>query len=267
MRKLYYEYFYVPKDGEGKISEKALLTRITATVLLVILCLAQMSFAALAHFLGKRETKKDPILMAAHYDMKVKVTVDGHSSFVKKIVATELDTFPKTYEVTLSLGEENTAATGFCIVYVDYPSTVVVDPIEEKEHVRDDASVITVENEDETLRYEEVLPQPPDVIYHTQQVGKDVNAKDGERKTLTFKIVLNGPATVRLIPNWGTSVNYDYDNDNSELYVENGDVLKPQPLPFGDTVIERPKEKENTEETGAFTDTKAPETTSSPSDD
>ena len=44
MRKLYAEYFHIPK--QGKINEKVMLMRVTFMVSVVIMCLAAMSFTA-----------------------------------------------------------------------------------------------------------------------------------------------------------------------------------------------------------------------------
>ena len=197
MRKLYREHFYVPKKGEGVISEKVLMTRIAISVLFVLLILAQMGIAAYAHFLNTKETSRRPIFSAT-YDLDCKVKINGETSIANRIIANESLTYPITYEVELFLGDENTATTGFCIVTVDYLSTVV------------------------TENGEETSPQPPDVIYHTQQIGKDIHAQDGERNKLTFKIMLQSPATVRFVSNWGTSSNYDYDNTDLESYIEDG---------------------------------------------
>ncbi len=241
MRRLYREYLYVPKKGEGIISEKVLLTRIALTIAVVVLILAQMAIAAYAHFLCATETSRMP-MMTAYYDLDCRIKINGEISVAKKIVATEKDTFPKTYEVELTIGDDNTASTGFCIVTVDYLSTVVME-------------------EGKNGAEPEVMdPQPSDMTYHTQQIGKDINAQDGERNKLTFKITLEAPATVRFIPSWGTSSNYNYDNSDAELYITEGETVLPKPLEIGGNVIERPIPQPGPEQTGGpDTETSSPD--------
>ena len=246
MRKLYREYFYVPKKGEGIISEKVLMTRIALSILAVLLILVQMAVAAYAHFLSATETSHI-YLMTANYDLDCKIKINGEVTIGRKIVATESDIYPKTYEIELTIGDENTATTGFCVVTVDFLSTVVMDEAKGGNQP------------------EELDPQPADMIYHTQQIGADIHADGGKRTKLTFKLTLDSPATVRIIPNWGTSANYEYDNTNAELYIENGETVVPKPHIDDKTIYREIKPiKEETETSAPETstpETSAPETT------
>ena len=202
MRKLYKKYFSVPEEGKGKVSEKVLLARIAATGLLIIICLAQMSFGAIAHFLGTYELKTRHIVTAA-YDLDCTVTSGGQSTIAKKITATDADTYPRTYEITLRPDSDNTASTGFCNIEIYY------------------GAATTPEGE----------PAVPDHIYFTTQIGEDESATGGKREALTFTLRLNAPATVRLVPSWGASADYGYDLSDDELFVEEGDVIIPPDPP------------------------------------
>ena len=48
MRKIYEEFFHVPKHG--KIRENVILSRITLAVFIIVACLAAMSISAYAYF-------------------------------------------------------------------------------------------------------------------------------------------------------------------------------------------------------------------------
>ena len=48
MRKLYDEFFYVPK--QGNVREKVLVARVAVSVALILLCMAIMNFTAYAYF-------------------------------------------------------------------------------------------------------------------------------------------------------------------------------------------------------------------------
>lgn len=225
MRKLYKKYFSVPEEGKGKVSEKVLLARIAATGLLIIICLAQMSFGAIAHFLGTYELKTRHIITAA-YDLDCTVTSGGQSTIAKKITATDADTYPRTYEITLRPDSDNTASTGFCLVTVDYDSTA--------------------------LTAEDGVTPIPDYTYYTAQIGADETAQGGVRNTVTFTLLLNAPATVRLIPNWGVSTHYGHDIENAELFIEHGDVVAPPPPPSTVVDNDRPENGAPTTEPDGF---------------
>ena len=75
MRKLYREFFYIPKYG--KIREKVMLTRIAMTVAIVIMCLAAMSITAYAYFSYNITSGSNTIKAASFYtDVTVQITAE-----------------------------------------------------------------------------------------------------------------------------------------------------------------------------------------------
>ena len=240
MNKLYRDYLLVPKRSEGKISEKVLMTRITLTVVFIILCLAQLGIAAFAHF-SSNVSASGVLLRTAKYDVDWKITINNETTMNGSIVCTEEDSFPKEYTITLSLGSENTADTGFGIVKVDFT---------------------TVEGRSAT-------DDTPDLVYHTSQIGKDIKADHGSRDSITFTLVLNSPAVVTFLSSWGTSSSYcEYENKNDEFYIENGETINVT-RPNGTGISTEPPGDDNIytestseETTAALETTAAPETTS-----
>lgn len=71
MRKLYNEFFYIPKHG--KVREKVMLTRIAMTVTIVIMCLAAMSITAYAYF-SYNITSASNTIQAANFEAQITVT-------------------------------------------------------------------------------------------------------------------------------------------------------------------------------------------------
>lgn len=108
MKDLYNEYFYIPK--EGKIREKVMIVRVAVTVIIMIACLAAMSFTAYAYF-SHDVTSASNIIRSADFD--VLVTVDPESQ-------TENGSYKLTggSSYTVNLEKDGTASTGFCIVEV-----------------------------------------------------------------------------------------------------------------------------------------------------
>ena len=185
MRKLYNEFFYIPKHG--KVREKVMLTRIAMTVMIVIMCLAAMSFTAYAYF-SYNITSGSNIIKAAHFEAQITVTstepnggtVDPSSTTGKKTAFTFANT--GTYTVELKKGS-STAKTGFCIISIG------------------------------------------DKTYHTQQIGVDINANNEQRDLVSFALKVNEPNSVVTIePHWGTSSYYGFNVD--ENYIENSDPLR-----------------------------------------
>ncbi len=196
MRGVYYEYFYIPKDGKGKIREKVFLTRMAVTCLFMVLCLVLLAVMAYAHFSSDVMTD-DTVIQTSKYDLDWRITTNKEQTVNGKIVCTEEEQFPKEYDITVSLGAENTASTGFCIIDVyEYSSTLTAE--------QDAFPVLT---------------------YHTVQIGNDKLAENGKRESISFKLSLTFPCVVTFTPNWGTSGNYNYDNGNSDEYIEDAETV------------------------------------------
>lgn len=185
MKMLYNEYFHVPEDG--KVREKVLITRVAFTVVVILLCLAAISFTAYAHFSGSISSASN-VIRAANYDLKLTVTegeplqnAEAAKAAESEKAETEEIVFTKnkkgeytkkleagSYRVTLSAA--GTAENGFAIVTVgDEPS------------------------------------------YHTAQIKKG--------GPFSFCLQINGEAVVSILPHWGTSSHYAYSNTNNPYYI------------------------------------------------
>ena len=118
MRKLYNEFFYIPKHG--KVREKVMLTRIAMTVTIVIMCLAAMSITAYAYF-SHNVTSGSNIIKAANFDANVSITIKDSSNdpvtVTKdgKVQTANLDAGKYTIELTKG---NSTADTGFCVISI-----------------------------------------------------------------------------------------------------------------------------------------------------
>lgn len=212
MRKLYNEFFYIPKHG--RVREKVMLTRIAMTVTIVIMCLAAMSITAYAYF-SYNISSGSNIIKAAHFETKVSIQItdeNGEAVDIKPITSNyqthkvELNA-GKSYTVTVTPTENSTAKTGFVVV--------------------------TAEGCDQT--------------YHTQQLGIDENVTDGETPSITFKLMITDSTEVRFLAHWGTSTFYDaYKNkgDTEELYIIRDEEVKM--IVNGFTEPNIPKTEDNT---------------------
>ena len=118
MRKLYNEFFYIPKHG--RVREKVMLTRIAMTVTIVIMCLAAMSITAYAYF-SYNITSGSNIIKAANFDANVSITIKDSSNdpvtVTKdgKVQTANLDAGKYTIELTKGT---STADTGFCVISI-----------------------------------------------------------------------------------------------------------------------------------------------------
>ncbi len=119
MKKLYDEFLSVPE--QGKIREKVMLTRITLTALIMILCLAAMGVTAYAYF-SCNVTSGFNVIRAANFDAEVSVWRQNgeevtltHENGNTHIATLSTD----TYTINISMSSNSTATTGFCIVTVD----------------------------------------------------------------------------------------------------------------------------------------------------
>jgi len=198
VRKLYNEFFYIPKHG--KVREKVMLTRIAMTVTIVIMCLAAMSITAYAYF-SYNITSGSNIIKAATFETQVQVQItdaDGKAVDNSQITPITSDhkkfrieglEVGKWYTVTIAHTELSTAKTG-CVV-------VTADKCEE--------------------------------TYHTQQLAKDVNAEGGQTPSISFKLMITDTTNVHLLAHWGTSSYYDAykeKGDQEDLYITQGEEIK-----------------------------------------
>ena len=119
MRKLYNEFFYIPKHG--KIREKVMLTRLISTITIVIVCLAAMSITAYAYF-SYNITSSFNTIKAAHFEANVVITITDSNNVpvtvTKSGKAKTANLEAGKYTIELSKGD-CTAQTGFCILTID----------------------------------------------------------------------------------------------------------------------------------------------------
>lgn len=182
MRKFYRDFFYIPKYG--KVQEKVMLTRVTMTVAIVIMCLAAMGFTAYAYF-SCDVTSGFNTIQAANFASKIVQITDknGQTVEVKKTnnaYTAELKA-NEEYSIVLEHADSSTAKTGFVVITADNCSNK----------------------------------------YHTQQIGRD---STGKSETLTFQLVPSADTTVTFRSHWGTSSMYPEfveTGKRSNLYIVN----------------------------------------------
>ena len=178
MRKLYNEFFYIPKHG--KIRDKVMLTRIAMTITIMVICLAAMSLTAYAYFLHNVTSGSNTIKAASFYtDVTVQIT-DANGNAVENSNITPITSdnrkfriegleVGKWYQFTITKNEvRNTAQTGFIIVSA------------------------------------EGCP----VTYHTQQLGVDKSVPGEYTPAIIFKLMITDATDVILESHWGTSSCY-----------------------------------------------------------
>lgn len=119
MRKLYNEFFYIPKHG--KVREKVMLARMASMIAIVIMCLAAMSITAYAYF-SYNITSGSNIIKAANFEANVSITItDSNNDPVTvtkdgKVQTANLDAGKYTIELTKG---SSTAQKGFCVITID----------------------------------------------------------------------------------------------------------------------------------------------------
>lgn len=178
MRKLYNEFFYIPKYG--KIREKVMLARVAMTVVIMVVCLATMSITAYAYFSHNVTSGSNTIKAASFYtDVTVQITdADGNAVENSNITPITSDNkkfriegmeVGKWYQFTITKNEvRNTAQTGFIIVSADG------------------------------------CP----ITYHTQQLGVDKSVPGEYTPAIIFKLMITDATDVILESHWGTSSCY-----------------------------------------------------------
>ena len=195
MRKLYNEFFYVPKYGKGKIREKVMLMRTVMTVVVMTVCLAAMGLTAYAYFTYNVISASN-VIRAANFETKVSIQISNSNNEPVTIERTDA----KTQAATLHAGKEylvtiekaGTAQTGFCVI---------------------SAAGCNIEK------------------YHTQQLGKDVKSNTEGKDAITFKLMVTDTTVVSFSARWGTSSHYA-DNEgageNDTMYIIDGETVTMQ---------------------------------------
>ena len=182
MRKLYNEFFYIPKHG--KIREKVMLTRIAMTITIMVICLAAMSITAYAYFLHN-VTSGSNTIQAANFEANVLITITNSNNDLVavtkdgKVQTTTLDVGEYTVLLTKDKGT-STATTGFCIITIG------------------------------------------DTDYFTQQIGNDVGRgiTDGSA-SVEFTLKVSSATKIEILSHWGTSKYYGYkDESGPDIFID-----------------------------------------------
>lgn len=204
MRKLYNEFFNVSKHG--KISEKAMLTRVVTTITVVVMCLIAMSVTAYAYF-SYNITSDSHVIKAAHFETDITVTYKDAqetvieqkpitSNYQNHRIALEAG---KTYLIEIKTTDRTTAKTGFVVISANGCADT----------------------------------------YHTQQLGVDTGAPGGETETITFSLAVTASTEVYFKAHWGTSSYYDeykLNGSADELYITQGKEIT-MTIPGGPSTI------------------------------
>ena len=118
MRKLYREFFYVPKHE--KVKDKVMLVRMATTITIVVMCLLAMSLTAYAYF-SCDVTSASNTIKAATFEAQITIN-DGVDDVPLTTdeeyrVATLQKDKPYTVMLTAPTGS-GSAETGFCIITI-----------------------------------------------------------------------------------------------------------------------------------------------------
>lgn len=191
MKKLFKEFFYVPKYG--KVREKVMLMHVTMSVVIIVMCLAAMSLSAYAYF-SYNITSGSNTIKAANFEANVLISItENDSSTAVNVTKSNNASYTadikagKTYTVILDESQNSTAKTGFCIV----TATGCAD------------------------------------MFHSQQIGTDATVENGYTDKVTFQLKATADTTVTFLSHWGTSSYYDEYVEKGEggrLYITNANV-------------------------------------------
>lgn len=120
MKKLYQTFFYVPKYG--KVQDRVMTARAVVSLSVILLCLASMAITAYAWFSYNVSSSNNRIT-SARFGTELAVTRrDG----IETVASPRSDgsrllelSGGQTYEVIITLSQDSTANTGFCILSVE----------------------------------------------------------------------------------------------------------------------------------------------------
>lgn len=169
MRALYEQYFHIGENE--RISDKKMLVRIVATVLIVIICLLGMSVTSIAFYTMSIESTATVAASTFYTEVTVNntVTETAGSSKYNRVYTVPANT-ECTFTLTLPSGVANLADTGYCKITVNGDSQK---------------------------------------CYYTKQFGKGLveSGTTGtvDRKKITLKVKTGtAPADIRIQSCWGT---------------------------------------------------------------
>ena len=184
---------FIRETRDEKATEKALISRAAMLVVVVVGCLAAMCLTAYAYFTCNI-TSDTNTLHAAKFEANVSIQLIENDQVIETIDPQKTGTWTyaasglqvgKSYTVTVSPAQGNTASTGYVAVMAG--------------GCRD--------------------------IYHTQQLGADTTAPNGNRQNVTFKLMITDATVVAFEARWGTSAYYPSGTD-AEEYIVGGEEIK-----------------------------------------
>lgn len=188
MRKLYNEFFHVPKHG--RIREKVMLCRVAMTIAIMVVCLVAMSLTAYAYF-SYNITSGSNSIKAANFETNVSIQISDKNNETVEIQqvnsATQTATLYAGNTYSVKIEKAGTAKTGFCVITADN---------------------CEIES------------------YHTQQLGEDVNSRTQVQSSIHFTLSVTNTTVVEFYAHWGTSSCYDYPTNDSDRYILNGETVE-----------------------------------------
>lgn len=195
MKKLFNEFFRIPK--QGKIHEKTIITRLVLTITIVIVCLIGMSVTAYAYF-SYNVTSAANVIKATSFKTELQIQIIDSNGTVSE-TANPITTNYKLYKISdLKIGEWY---------------TVTVKPKQTETSAKTGFVIVKASGCNET--------------YHTQQLGKDTSVAGGETPQISFRLMVTETTDVILESHWGTSSYYpNFQNKDDSLYITNGEDIK-----------------------------------------
>ena len=190
MKSFYDEYFRIPKEGDGKITDKVMLVKVAQIVVTMIVCLIAMSLSAYAYF-SHNVTSGVNIIQSADFGLNVSVK---DSTNTEVPIGTDGLYVLGNGTYTVTLEKKGTASTGFGVIEVTVGGNTT------KYHTQQlgvggvpDSTAVPA-----TLEFKLNLSALP----------------------------TNETVTIKITPHWGTSIYYHYNTDSSnQLYIQqNGEV-------------------------------------------
>ncbi len=110
MNKFYKDFFYVPQHGKGTVREKVMITRIALSVVLILVCMAAMSFTAYAYF-SQTLIANMGVIRSATWDIVVTAESDVLLNDGVYTLNNQNGTETREFTVTLTKEETETSAT------------------------------------------------------------------------------------------------------------------------------------------------------------
>ena len=114
MKSIYDEYFRIPKEGDGKITDKVMLVKVAQIVVTMIVCLIAMSLSAYAYF-SHNVTSGVNIIQSADFGLNVSVK---DSTDTEVPIGSDGLYVLGNGEYTVTLEKKGTASTGFGVIEV-----------------------------------------------------------------------------------------------------------------------------------------------------